>query len=107
MQFFRDLWAGKINLVKAYWLFGVLPGAAFFIINTVLLLMYGPLALVLINLLVEVPYFVLWSVGTWRSAVAYRNEKSKKVFWGYLVHVIIVLSWLANLRIIFENISML
>jgi len=94
-------------LVKAYWLFGVLVGAGFFIINTVLLLMYGPLALVLMNLLVEVPYMVLWSVGTWRSAVAYRNDKSKKAFWGYLVHVIIVLGWMANLGIIFENISML
>ncbi len=107
MQVFRDLWEGKIRLVKAYWLFGVVVGAVFFIINTVLLMMVGPLALVLMNLLLELPYMVLWSVGTWRSAVAYRKEKPKKVFWGYLVNVIIVLGWLANLRFLIENISML
>ena len=107
MQIFRDLWEGKIRLVKAYWLFGVVVGVVFYIINTLLLLMIGALALVLMNLLVELPYMVLWSVGTWRSAVTYRNDKSKKAFWGYLVHVIIVLGWLGNLGILFNNFSLL
>ena len=86
MKKITQFWNGKISLVWMYWFWGIVVGN---------LLSYGALFLAL-KLQLEpfslhyslLPYYVFWTVGTWRSANNYKGPN----FWANLVQLILTLA---------------
>jgi len=80
-NFIEDIWEGRESLAKTFWLY-------LFIINGVAGFLFGALsALVGLWVLIFLVGYNIWiSVGTWRSADNYKNEKLKrKQKYGYAI----------------------
>jgi hypothetical protein len=101
VETFSNLWHGRIGLVRAYWLWGIVGGALWGI--PLALVTPGSGAAVLI-VLAFLAYYVIVNTGIWRSASAYTGPKVWAVLahigagLGYISLVILVLTMIAGGR---------
>ena len=97
MHVLARLWRGDYGLGRTYWLFGWCVGAAYLVIDVALEATSARLpssawSVLRLGLgIAYLAYHIVWTVGVWRAARAYKGPKWLAV----LAYVMTVLSWAA------------
>jgi hypothetical protein len=104
MDLIKRIWNGELPLVKVYWVYGVLVGLlikvfvevsySFVSINHLQSYSYFLIAIL-------IPYQLLISVGIWRSATVYTNNK----VWAVLAKIAAVIGLLVVLGSAFKSLD--
>ena len=92
---FSLFWNGKISLPWMYWFWGVVVGKLIFW-GTIFLTFEFQLESFGFTIIL-LPYYVFWTVGTWRSAHNYKGPN----FWANLVQLLIIVSIISLVALLF------